>query len=300
MTRLQKGLDMTRLQNRIKELRKQKGLTLEDLSTATGVTTGTIRRWEKGLRGFSKEKAIILANVLDVELSELFLCEADDFQAYWDTEKNITLRCDKYVVSIMRKGKTYTRSFETLEDAIRHRDMVLKNYQETGLFPKTRTERLYSRYQDLIGKKFQRLTVIDVVGGKKKENVKRTYTYVLCRCECGNTCEIEIFDLLNGSTLSCGCLFLERSQKLGRAFGKDRTTREKARVSNILNPNPRKNNRTTGVKNITYSPKLNSYRVQITRRGIHYSKRFPSLTEAVDYKEAVLKQLDKNIEQKDQ
>lgn len=291
---------MTRLQNRIKELRKQRGMTLKDLSVATGFTTSSISRWEKGKRNFDKKKAVILAKELGVTPSGLFITDKNDFQTYWEAEKNITHMHGKYIVSIMRKGKMYSKSFEILEDAIKHRDTVLKDYKETGILPKTRIEETITCYQELIGENFQRLTVIDVVGGKKKENVKRTYTYVLCRCECGNTCEIEIFNLLKGSTLSCGCLSLEGSQKLGRTFGKDRTTREKARVSNILNPNPRKNNRTTGVKNITYNPKLNSYRVQITRRGIHYSKRFPSLTEAIDYKEAVLKQLDKNIEQKDQ
>ncbi|HGC9094590.1 TPA: hypothetical protein ACG5SR_000491 [Streptococcus agalactiae] len=199
----------------------------------------------------------------------------------------------------MRKGKKYSRSFETLEEAIKHRDIVLRNYKDTNIFQHTYLEHVSSKYQELIGRKFQRLTVVDVVGAKKKEGVKRTYTYLLCHCDCGKTCEVEIFNLLKGTILSCGCLALEKSQELGKRFGKDRETREKARTSNILNPNPRKTNKSTGIKNITYNPKLKSYRVQIIRRGVRYMKRFSSLTEAINYKESVLSQLDKAVQPKD-
>ncbi|HEO7730196.1 TPA: helix-turn-helix transcriptional regulator [Streptococcus agalactiae] len=289
---------MNKIPNRIKELRKQKGVTLNDLSLATGFTTSSISRWEEGSRGFDKEKAILIAKILEVKPSELFISDENNFQTYWNTEKNITFRGDKYIVSIMRKGKKYSRSFDKLEEAIRHRDIILKDYKETGILPKTRTEEIISSYRELIGKKFRRLTVIDIVGPKKKKDVKRTYTYLLCHCDCGNTCEVEIFNLLKGTILSCGCLALEKSQEIGKRFGKDSETSEKARVSNILNSNPRKTNKTTQIKNITYSPKLKSYRVQITRRGVHYTKRFPSLAEAIDYKEVVLNQLDKDVRQK--
>ncbi|MGJ0023281.1 helix-turn-helix domain-containing protein [Streptococcus dysgalactiae] len=289
---------MNKIQNRIKELRKQKGLTLNDLSIATGFTTSSISRWEEGRRGFDKEKAILLAKILEVKPSELFISDKNAFQAYWNTEKNITFNRDKYIVSIMRKGKKYSRSFETLEEAIKHRDIVLRNYKDTNIFPHTYLEHVSSKYQELIGRKFQRLTVVDVVGAKKKEGVKRTYTYLLCHCDCGKTCEVEIFNLLKSTILSCGCLALEKSQELGKRFGKDRETREKARTSNILNPNSRKTNKSTGIKNITYSPKLKSYRVQIIRRGVRYMKRFSSLTEAINYKESVLSQLDKAVQPK--
>lgn len=284
---------MNTIPNRIKELRNQKGMTLRNLSTATGFTTSSISRWENGIRGVDKKKAIILAKALGVEPSELFVSNKNTLESYWNTEKNITFIRDKYVVSIMRKGKNYSKSFEKLEEAIKHRDMVLKDYKETGVLPKKRIEEVISKYQELIGRRFQNLTVIDVVGPKKKKGVKRTYTYLLCRCDCGNSCEIELFDLINGSTLSCGCFALNQIRKLGEYFGKDRETTGKRTISNILNPNPRKTNKSTQIKNITYSSKFNSYRVQITRKGRHYRKRFPTLDAAIEYKETILKQLDK-------
>ncbi|MDE7504090.1 helix-turn-helix domain-containing protein, partial [Streptococcus agalactiae] len=74
---------MNKIPNRIKELRKQKGVTLNDLSLATGFTTSSISRWEEGSRGFDKEKAILMAKILEVKPSELFISDENNFQTYW-------------------------------------------------------------------------------------------------------------------------------------------------------------------------------------------------------------------------
>ena len=64
---------MVKLQNRIKELRERKGLTLKMLSSATGFSTSAINRWENGIRGLDKDKAHKLSKALEVQPSELFL-----------------------------------------------------------------------------------------------------------------------------------------------------------------------------------------------------------------------------------
>ncbi|OFO01906.1 helix-turn-helix domain-containing protein [Streptococcus sp. HMSC070B10] len=291
---------MVKLQNRIKELRERKGLTLKMLSSTTGFSTSAINRWENGIRGLDKDKAHKLSKVLEVQPSELFLSEKGVFQLYWQKEKNIQFQKGKFVLSITRQGKRYSKTFEILEDAIKHRDNVLREYENKDGFPKTRKKENILKYQELIGQKFQRLTVIKLTGPKKKENVSRTYSYAICRCECGRICEVEIFNLLKGKNYSCGCLALEKSRDLGAKFGRDRKTREKARISNILNPSPRKTNKTTRIKNITYSSKLKSYRVQIIRDGVRYTKRFPTLAEAMDYKNALLKELDEKLHSRDE
>ena len=117
--------------------------------------------------------------VMDIDTLEIFEVKSSDDNSKNDLGspeemveeqvKNITFIRDKYVVSIMRKGKNYSKSFEKLEEAIKHRDMVLKDYKETGVLPKKRIEEVISKYQELIGRRFQNLTAIDVVGLKKKK-----------------------------------------------------------------------------------------------------------------------------------
>lgn len=55
-----------------------------------------------------------------------------------------------------------------------------------------------AKIQDLIGKKFWMLTVIDVKREKNK-------TYCLCECECGNTKWIRSDAIKSGKSTSCGC-----------------------------------------------------------------------------------------------
>lgn len=57
------------------------------------------------------------------------------------------------------------------------------------------------------GQQFGRLTVIS------DRIRKNNQTYYLCRCECGNTKEIRIDHLKNGTTKSCGCLQKERASE---------------------------------------------------------------------------------------
>lgn len=53
---------------------------------------------------------------------------------------------------------------------------------------------------DLIGHKFNRLTVIAEAGRRKHGHV-----IWLCRCECGNETRVTTSDLRFGTTVSCGC-----------------------------------------------------------------------------------------------
>ena len=60
--------------------------------------------------------------------------------------------------------------------------------------------------KDLIGLKFGRLTVIkDTCNRTKQQGV-----IWLCKCDCGNVCEVRSSHLLTGNTKSCGCLNTEK------------------------------------------------------------------------------------------
>lgn len=52
----------------------------------------------------------------------------------------------------------------------------------------------------MIGKKFTRLTPIEVVFEKKKHLIYK------CQCDCGNVIEVAGYALRNGNTKSCGCI----------------------------------------------------------------------------------------------
>lgn len=56
------------------------------------------------------------------------------------------------------------------------------------------------KHQDLTGRRFGRLTVLD-----KNELRKGKYRYWLCKCECGNNKWIYAASLLSGTGTSCGC-----------------------------------------------------------------------------------------------
>ena len=61
-------------------------------------------------------------------------------------------------------------------------------------------------YIDLTGKTFGKLTVI-----KEIDSLKH-HTVWLCRCQCGKETQVEVSNLRNGNTQSCGCL---RGERLG-------------------------------------------------------------------------------------
>ena len=63
---------------------------------------------------------------------------------------------------------------------------------------------ILARFTDLTNQKFGRLTVIELIGTKKKGKWPRTYW--LCRCECGNTTKVSTSSLKSGKVKSCGCL----------------------------------------------------------------------------------------------
>lgn len=65
------------------------------------------------------------------------------------------------------------------------------------------------------GTRFGKLSVIDK--SYTKENNKRTYYYYKCICDCGNTKDVEHYQLLNGFSKSCGCS--KKAYNIGAIFG---------------------------------------------------------------------------------
>ena len=81
-------------------------------------------------------------------------------------------------------------------------------------------------FKDLTGQKFGRLTAIKPVENNTNSNSQSMMTKWLCRCDCGNECNVQSGNLLSGHTLSCGCYNKEQASKrslinlVGQRFGR--------------------------------------------------------------------------------
>ena len=71
---------MTKLGERIKELRLRDGRTQEALAGKLGVTAQAISRWEKGICYPDMELVPSIANCFGVTIDELFGYEADSMR----------------------------------------------------------------------------------------------------------------------------------------------------------------------------------------------------------------------------
>jgi hypothetical protein len=90
-------------------------------------------------------------------------------------------------------------------------------------------EKSSSQKIDLVGKKFDRLMVLEYTGCSRPDRSKKKNHQWLCLCDCGNEAIVLGDNLRNGLTRSCGCLQKERASKskikmridlTGQTFGK--------------------------------------------------------------------------------
>ena len=73
---------------------------------------------------------------------------------------------------------------------------------------------------NLIGQRFGKLVVISL-----SEKRRDRHVYWICKCDCGNECEVCSKQLISGDTLSCGCLLRQQ------------TSHGQFKISNILKEN---------------------------------------------------------------
>jgi hypothetical protein len=69
------------------------------------------------------------------------------------------------------------------------------------------------KYKDLVGQRFGRLTVVNLVGGISPIPIWH------CKCDCGNEIDVRRDYLVSGQTKSCGCLKTDKIVE-NRRFGK--------------------------------------------------------------------------------
>lgn len=62
----------------------------------------------------------------------------------------------------------------------------------------------------IVGKRFGHLIVLNSNG------IINHHEYVHCKCDCGNECDVLLYNLKSGNTKSCGCLKKQAALKIGR------------------------------------------------------------------------------------
>lgn len=73
-----------------------------------------------------------------------------------------------------------------------------------------------NKYLDRTGKKYGRLTAIEIDEERTSQAKKRQGAYWICQCDCGNTLTVR-GNMLGKQTKSCGCLKKEQDKEnLGR------------------------------------------------------------------------------------
>lgn len=110
-------------------------------------------------------------------------------------------------------------------------------------------------YSDLIGKKFGNRTILDIV---QKSKGWQYETCAVCKCNCGSIDEVPLTQLNTGHRLCCNAC---------------------AAVSE---------NKSTGIRNISYDRFNNNYVVNIARNKQSVIRRFHTLDEAIQAKELLL------------
>lgn len=63
-----------------------------------------------------------------------------------------------------------------------------------------------SKYENLIGQRFNRLTVIRHLGRISVGTAEQYSQLWECQCDCGNVCNVDSRSLKSGNTKSCGCI----------------------------------------------------------------------------------------------
>lgn len=127
-------------------------------------------------------------------------------------------------------------------------------------------------YSEYINQQFGELTILSVSEPNKEKNYER---FCKCKCSCGKEATASLHNVLRGRTTSCG-----------HAQIKNRT------LSRNLNPNCSIDNKSTGIKNISFNKRDYAYQIRVTRNHVRRIGHAFSIEEAIEIKERFLQELD--------
>lgn len=144
------------------------------------------------------------------------------------------------------------------------------------------------KIQDLKGKKFGRLTPIEVVGFKYRRAVWK------CKCDCGNIVNVQMGHLIQNNTSSCGCL---RKDYLKNDIIKQLNSMiiENTNVNHIKSNRVSKSNK-SGYKGIHPHKQTGKWVAQITfKKKKYYLGIYENLEDAVKARKEAEEKLHKEF-----
>lgn len=116
--------------NRLKELRKAKKLTQQELAEKTDIPYRTLQRWENGESQIKPDKAQKLADFFGVSIAQLLGYDDNDFekQIRIDTLNDILNKMHTAYVSLLEKTdkEAFWAGFQTAELIVQTQKMILE------------------------------------------------------------------------------------------------------------------------------------------------------------------------------
>lgn len=116
--------------NRLKELRKAKKLTQQELAEKTDIPYRTLQRWENGESQIKPDKAQKLADFFGVSIAHLLGYDDNDFekQIRIDTLNNLVYKMHTAYVSLLEKTdkEAFWAGFQTAELIVQTQKMILE------------------------------------------------------------------------------------------------------------------------------------------------------------------------------
>ena len=116
--------------NRLKELRKAKKLTQQELAEKTDIPYRTLQRWENGESQIKPDKAQKLADFFGASIAHLLGYDDNDFekQIRIDTLNNLIYKMHTAYVSLLEKTdkEAFWAGFQTAELIVQTQKMILE------------------------------------------------------------------------------------------------------------------------------------------------------------------------------
>ncbi len=116
--------------NRLKELRKAKKLTQQELAEKTDIPYRTLQRWENGESQIKPDKAQKLADFFGVSIAHLLGYDDNDFekQIRIDTLNNLIYKMNTTYVSLLEKTdkEAFWAGFKAAELIVQTQKMILE------------------------------------------------------------------------------------------------------------------------------------------------------------------------------
>ena len=148
--------------NRIAELRKEKGLTLQQVADAIGVGNNTISRYETGKREPKLETWIKLADFFNVPVSYLQGVGEYNYEDPQEIEKRTKHTLKELGFNIEDEDAANEIIMESADLSYKIRDNLLKNLNNYyNIFLKSKQSTLSDRQTRKLSKEFDRLSYFD-------------------------------------------------------------------------------------------------------------------------------------------